>query len=77
MKEAERKYQKREKELSDILKIIKSIYKMKSRTELTRELLLLMVDKIIIYPNAFIEIQWKFTEWFSNVSEEYGKGKKS
>jgi len=77
LKEAERKYQKKEKELADILKLIKSIYKMKSRTELTRELLLLMVDKIIIYPNAFIEIQWKFTEWFSNVSEEYGKGKKS
>ena len=74
---AEDSYLARKKELDGVLQIVKGVYRMNGQGEITRELLQLMVDRITVYPDAHLEIRWQFAEWFSSVSEEYGKGMKS
>lgn len=56
------------------MKAIKAFYRMNGQADITRELLVLMVDRIDVYPDARVEIRWKFDEWFSTVNLDYGKG---
>lgn len=70
----EKKLTDQKKEMKAVLKIIKSIYQMKGQGEIKRELLMLMVERIEVYPDARIEIKWRFNEWFSDVNLNYGKG---
>ena len=70
----EKKLSDRKRELGNALKAIKAVYRMNSQADITRELLVLMVERINIYPDARVEIRWKFAEWFSDVSLDYGKG---
>ena len=70
----EKKLSDRKRELESALKAIKAVYRMNSQADITRDLLVLMVDRINIYPDARVEIRWKFAEWFSDVSMDYGKG---
>ena len=70
----EKKLSDRKRELGNALKAIKAVYRMNSQADITRELLVLMVERINIYPDARVEIRWKFVEWFSDVSLDYGKG---
>ena len=70
----EKKLTARKRELGNALKAIKAFYRMNGQADITRELLVLMVDRIDVYPDARVEIRWKFDEWFSTVNLDYGKG---
>ena len=75
--DAQERYTRRKKELDGVMRAVKAVYRMNGRGAITQELLRLMVERIVVFPDGHLEIQWQFTEWFDDVSAEYGKGRKN